>query len=75
MGEAKDTLDIRGMICPIPLLKLKQKMKELQTGDILIVIANKDNKTDVYGWCEKNNVEFIECIEEDKILNFMIRKR
>ena len=74
MGEAKDTLDIRGMICPIPVLKLTQKMKELQAGDTLMVIANKDNKTDVYGWCQKNNVEFTEYIEEDKLLKFMIKK-
>jgi len=73
--EPKETIDIRGLICPMPVIRLTQKMKALQSGDILMVIANKDNKTDVYGWCQKNNVDFIECKEEENTLKFVLKKR
>lgn len=73
--EPKETIDIRGLICPMPVIRLTQKMKGLNAGDVLMVIANKDNKTDVYGWCQKNNVDFIECKEEENILKFVLKKR
>src|SRR5690606_8047570 len=36
---AGHTLDARGLRCPLPLLRAKQTLRTLTTGDILLVMA------------------------------------
>ena len=33
-------LDSTGLLCPLPVLKIRKKLKEMQKGDILRVIAD-----------------------------------
>lgn len=33
-------LDSSGLLCPLPVLKIRKKLKEMQKGDILRVIAD-----------------------------------
>ena len=33
-------LDSTGLLCPLPVLKIRKKLKEMQKGDILQVIAD-----------------------------------
>ena len=35
-----EKLDLRGFDCPVPLIKTKNKLKEMNTGDMLEVISN-----------------------------------
>lgn len=36
------SLDVRGDICPVPLLKTKKKLEELKSGDILEVTIDHE---------------------------------
>lgn len=37
--EAKKEVDARGLNCPLPILKAKKALAELQSGDVLKVLA------------------------------------
>lgn len=39
MRQPDFTLDTSGLICPLPLLKAKQKLNELASGQIIQVIS------------------------------------
>ncbi len=37
--DIKKTIDTSGMSCPVPLLKTKKALKEINSGDILKIIS------------------------------------
>ncbi len=37
--DAQKTIDTRGLNCPLPILKAKKALSELQAGDVLKVLA------------------------------------
>lgn len=50
-----EKLDLRGFDCPVPLIKTKNKLKEMNTGDMLEVISNAHGYfDDVEFLCKKN---------------------
>ena len=47
------TLDVRGESCPYPLIKARQEVLTLHTGDILKVVATDRNSlSDIQGWAQ-----------------------
>lgn len=74
MVEINQTLDCRGLSCPMPIVKLAKKMKELKKGEVLEMLGtDPGSKADVPAWCERTGHEFIEMKEEDGIYKFYIR--
>lgn len=39
MKQADKIIDISGLICPLPLLKAKEQLKQMQSGQVLEVIC------------------------------------
>ncbi len=37
--DAQKTIDTRGLNCPLPILKAKKALSEMQAGDVLKVLA------------------------------------
>ena len=49
------TLDTRGRRCPVPILLLSRKAKELEDGATIRVLADDpDFRRDVQAWCERS---------------------
>ena len=38
--EAKETIDARGLLCPLPVLKLRKRLKSLAAGDCALLLAD-----------------------------------
>jgi tRNA 2-thiouridine synthesizing protein A len=38
-GHPEFTLDLSGLLCPLPVLKARKKLQEMQAGEVLHVIA------------------------------------
>lgn len=69
------TLDCKGLSCPMPIIKLSKTMKKLKTGEVLEMLGtDPGSKTDVPAWCEKTGNEFIELQEENGAFKFYIKK-
>jgi tRNA 2-thiouridine synthesizing protein A len=51
--QATKTLDVRGENCPYPLIKARQEVLTLHTGEILKVLATDRNSLgDIQGWAK-----------------------
>jgi len=73
--KADVTTDIVYMMCPMHLLKLEEKMKELDKGQILEILTDYDGALeDIPGWCEKTGNEFLGIEESDDYYKFYIKK-
>ncbi len=60
-------LDVSGMQCPGPILKVKQVMEKLRPGDVLEVYATDVGFTcDVPAWCEKTGNRVLQVRPEGK---------
>ncbi|MGG4263846.1 sulfurtransferase TusA family protein [Peribacillus simplex] len=68
-------LDAMGLACPMPIVKTKKAMNDLQTGQVLeIHVTDKGAKADLAAWSKSGGHELVETAEENDILKFWIRK-
>jgi tRNA 2-thiouridine synthesizing protein A len=63
--EPDDTLDARGLLCPLPVLKLRKRLK---ADDPAAVV-------DVPHFCAEAGEEFVDLAEADGYSIFRVRKR
>lgn len=68
------TLDVQGLLCPLPIVQLAKKAKELKSGQVLELIADDIGaKEDVPAWCKRTGNELISSEISGKLLRFYIR--
>ncbi len=68
-------LDLKGLKCPLPVLKARRTMKELAGGDILQVLATDPGTVqDFQAYCEATGDTLLEWGEADGVFTFQIRK-
>lgn len=53
-------IDARGLNCPLPILKAKKGLSELESGQVLKVVAtDKGSLTDFAAFCKQTGHELI----------------
>ncbi|PGT81164.1 MULTISPECIES: sulfurtransferase TusA family protein [Bacillaceae] len=68
-------LDAKGLACPMPIVKTKKAMNELESGQVLeIHVTDKGAKNDLTAWAKSGGHEFLKHVEEDQVLKFWIKK-
>jgi tRNA 2-thiouridine synthesizing protein A len=74
--EKDETLDSRGLMCPMPIVKLAKKMKEMQVGKVVELIADDPGSNeDVPAWAQRTGNEVVGTKQEGKVFYFYIRKK
>ncbi len=71
------TLDCKGLSCPMPMMKLAKAMKGLKSGQVLEMIGtDPGTNSDLPKWCEKSGNTLIEKKELDGgVTSFIIQKK
>ena len=73
--EIDETLDCKGLYCPMPLVKMKKAINNLSEGQILKVLAtDPGSKRDFESFCEKTGNELLEASEDDGVFTYVIKK-
>ena len=68
------TLDARGLMCPMPIVHLAKKVKELKSGQVLELLADDVGaKEDVPAWCSRTGHQLVGTEEDGKLLKFYIK--
>jgi tRNA 2-thiouridine synthesizing protein A len=74
--KADATLDCTGLYCPMPIIETVDKLRELEIGQVLEVLADdKGIRTDLPAWCESTGNECLGIKEEDGEYKVYVRKR
>lgn len=69
-------LDCVGLACPMPILKTTQKIKEMQSGQVLEIQADDDGiQRDMPAWCKRTGHEYLGMREENGEYHVFIRKQ
>ena len=59
------SLDARRLLCPMPVIRVQDKVNSLQNGDILVVTCTDPGAlNDVPAWCRINGHRVINAIEQ-----------
>jgi tRNA 2-thiouridine synthesizing protein A len=70
------SLDLKGLSCPLPIVKTAQAIKELSSGDLIEALATDPGSVaDFDAWCKSTGNELVERGEDDGVYRFVIRKR
>ncbi|MGG4491512.1 sulfurtransferase TusA family protein [Metabacillus idriensis] len=69
------TLDAKGLACPMPIVKTKKAMKDLDAGQVLEVLAtDKGSKADLKAWAGSSGHQYLGTIEDGDVLKHYLRK-
>lgn len=72
-----ETIDCKGLSCPMPVMKVAKAMKSLKTGEVLEMLGtDPGTKSDLPKWCDKTgNVLLEENEPESGVIRFLIQKK
>ncbi|MGO4886286.1 sulfurtransferase TusA family protein [Anaerobacillus sp. MEB173] len=68
-------IDAKGLACPMPIVRTKKAMNELEPGKVLEVQAtDKGSKADIQAWAKSAGHQYLGTIEDGDVLNHYLRK-
>ncbi|MFP4169636.1 MAG: sulfurtransferase TusA family protein [Methanomassiliicoccales archaeon] len=72
----EESLDCTGLMCPMPIVKLAKKMKAMEPGQVLELVADDvGSKEDVPAWCKRTGNELVDTKEEGGKYYYYVRKK
>lgn len=73
--KADVSLDCFGLLCPMPVIKTAQRIKELKIGQVLEVLATDMGiKNDLPAWCRTTGQQYLGLEEKDGEYRVYIKK-
>ena len=74
--ETTETLDVKGLSCPMPIIKTKQAVDDLAVGESLTVISTDSGSiSDIQGWAAgTDGVELLDQTEDGDCYLHYVRK-
>lgn len=69
-------LDLRGLRCPLPVLKTHRKLQEIAPGARLrVLVTDKASLSDFQTFCRETGHTLIVCTNQADTFSFTIRRR
>lgn len=69
-------IDIKGLCCSAPVLRLTKELKGSASGDVALVISDKCSMVrDIPAYCGATKHEILKHEEKDGLFHFWIRKK
>ena len=68
-------LDLKGLLCPIPVVKMAKAIKGLELGQTIEAIATDPGVlADIPAWCRSTGNDLVSMDRENKTIKFLVRK-
>ena len=73
---SETVLDVKGLSCPLPVLKANRALRSLEPGARLRVLAtDRAAVADMQAFCRETGNSLLAWSEEAGVYNFLIRKK
>ncbi|MNJ46036.1 Sulfurtransferase TusA [compost metagenome] len=73
--QSDKKVDTTGLMCPMPIVKAKKALDELESGQVMEVVStDKGSLNDFQAWVKQTNHELIEHSEKDGVFTFHVKK-
>ncbi|HDH50662.1 MAG TPA: DUF2249 domain-containing protein [Nitrospirae bacterium] len=69
-------LDVRGLKCPMPLVKVRQSLRNMHSGEVLEIVADDiTTKSTFAAYLKHSGDELLELDEAGEEIRYYIRKK
>jgi tRNA 2-thiouridine synthesizing protein A len=73
--KADVTMDLKGLACPLPVVKVSQQIKKMQIGQILMAETTDPGAlADFPAWAKTSGNEIIDTVKDGNVTKFFIKK-
>ena len=73
--QANDTLDCVGLYCPMPIVQTAERIKKLEIGHVLEILADdRGIEKDMPAWCKATGNEFLGIEKQDEEYRVYVRR-
>lgn len=74
--KADSVVDVAGLTCPMPVVKLKKGMETLESGQVLELHAtDRGTLNDFPAWAKNGGHTILKTIQDDKVIKFWVQKK
>ena len=74
--EITQTVDAKGLSCPMPIVKTAQAVKTVASGAVIEVLATDPGSTkDFVAWCKSTGNELVDQSTDGTVFRFVIRRK
>ena len=68
-------LDLKGLLCPMPVVKMAKAIKEVEVGQLIEAFATDPGvMADMPAWCRTTGNELVTIEKLDKQFRFVVRR-
>ena len=68
------TLDLKGLLCPMPIVKIAQAIKDVEVGDVIEATATDPGVlADVPAWANTSGNEVVS-MDQGDVITFRVRR-
>ena len=73
--KADKVLDLKGLLCPIPIVRMAKAIKEVEVGQLIEAVATDPGvMADIPAWCRSTGNELVSLEKLDKQFHFVVRR-
>jgi tRNA 2-thiouridine synthesizing protein A len=73
--SADRTLDCLGLFCPMPIVKTREALQEMATGQVLEILSDDPaSDPDMRSWTRRTRNELLEVAKNGAVYHFLVRK-
>lgn len=73
--KSKESLDLTGLACPMPIVKVSKAMKTLESGEVIDALTSDPGAlTDFPAWARTSGNEIVKTQAEGDNARFYIKK-
>ena len=74
--EMTQTVDAKGLACPMPIVRTAQAMKVVESGAYVEVLATDPGSSkDFVAWCRSTGNELVDQSTDGAVFRFVIRRK
>lgn len=74
--KADKIMDLKGLPCPMPVVKVSKGIKEVAQGQVLeAVTTDPGSLADFPAWARSSGNEILQTVQENGTIRFYIRRR
>ena len=73
--QVAKVLDLKGLACPMPIVKVSKGIKEVEVGEVLEAqTTDPGSLTDFPAWAKTSGNEIVKTDQEEKLIKFFIKR-
>jgi len=73
--KVSKTLDLKGLACPMPVVKISKGIKEVEVGEVIEAhTTDPGSLTDVPAWGRTTGHDIVDTRQDGEVIHFFIRR-